>query len=316
MTAATASARTVLIVNPQSANGALGRQWDELSGILRRQLAFEELLTSAPGDATRLTREALQEGAERVVAIGGDGTISEVVNGFFVDGAPVSPDAALGVLPFGTGGDFRKTAHIPKDVIRAARILARGKTRRIDAGLLEHLNRDGTPESRAFINIASFGISGVVDRYVNETSKRLGGMLSFLVATVRANVEYKAQPVRVVFDDDESTAEETVINTVAVANGRYFGGWMNIAPKAELDDGLFDVITLGDLSLADFLVNGRHIYTGSHLGMDGVSHRRAKKVYAEPLGDADVELDVDGETPGILPATFTVLPDALSLVVP
>jgi len=309
-------ARTVLVVNPQSANGALGRQWDELSRSIGRELAFEDVQTSAPGDATRLTREALEQGAERVVAIGGDGTISEVVNGFFDNGEPINPEAALGVLPYGTGGDFRKSAHIPKDVTRAARVLARGKTRKIDAGLLEHLDRDGTPVSRVFINIASFGISGMVDRYVNETSKRFGGMLSFAVATVRAAARYKNQRVRVVYDDEEDAAEELTINTLAVANGRYFGGGMHIAPRAELDDGWFDVVSIGDFGLGDFLVNGRHIYAGSHIGMDGVGHRRAKKVYAEPVGIDDVELDVDGETPGILPATFTILPGALSLVVP
>lgn len=309
-------ARTVLVVNPQSANGSLGQQWDELSRTIARELAFEEVHTSSPGDATRLTREALRQGAERVVAIGGDGTISEVVNGFFEDGAPINPDAALGVLPFGTGGDFRKTAHLPKDVVRAARVLARGKTRRIDAGLLEHLDRDGAPVSRVFINIASFGISGMVDRYVNETSKRLGGLFSFAVATVRAAARYKNQRVRLVFDDDEASAEELVINTVAVANGRYFGGGMQIAPMAELDDGWFDVVALGDFGFSDFLVNGHHIYTGSHIGMDGVTHRRAKKFYAEPVDAEEVELDVDGETPGILPAAFTMLPGALFLVVP
>lgn len=311
-----AGAQTVMVVNPQSANGALGRQWEELSRTIGRELAFEEVLTAAPGDATRLTSEALRQGADRVVALGGDGTISEVVNGFFEDGKPIKSEAALGVLPYGTGGDFRKSAHLPKDVTRAARILARGKTRRIDAGLLEYLDRDGTPTSRVFVNIASFGISGMVDRFVNETSKRFGGMISFAVATVRAAARYKNQRVRMVFDDDEASAEEMVINTVAVANGRYFGGGMQIAPTAELDDGFFDVVALGDFGFTDFLVNGRHIYSGSHIGMDGVSHRHAKKVYAEPLDADDVELDVDGETPGILPATFTILPGALSLVVP
>ncbi len=316
MNDSSAAAQTVMVVNPQSANGTLGRQWEELSRTIGRELAFEDVHTAAPGDATRLTREALRQGAECVVAIGGDGTISEVVNGFFEDGKPINPEAALGVLPYGTGGDFRKSAHIPKDLTRAARVLARGKRRKIDAGLLEHLDRDRNPTSRVFVNIASFGISGMVDRYVNETSKRLGGMLSFAVATVRAAVRYKNQRVRVVFDDDDASAEEMTINTVAVANGRFFGGGMHIAPKAELDDGFFDVVALGDFGFADFLVNGRHIYSGSHLGMEGVSHRRAKKVHAEPLDTEDVELDVDGETPGILPATFTVLPGALSLVVP
>lgn len=320
-----AEAQTVLVVNPKSQNGALGQQWHHLSSLIRRELAFEEVMTEGPGDATRLTREALQRGAERVVAIGGDGTINEVANGFFEDGKPVAEGAALGVIPFGTGGDFRKTVHIPRDIPRAAAILARGRTQRIDVGLLKFMTREGSETTRIFANIASFGISGVVDRLVNDawqspigelSSKKLGGRLSFMLATVRAGVTYKNQHVRLVFDDDTDNAVDSLINTVAVANGRYFGGGMFIAPDAELDDGLFDVVAVGDLTLRDFLFNGYRLYNGTHLGMDKVSHRRVKKLHAEPVDNEIVELDVDGETPGILPATFTLLPHALDLVVP
>jgi len=320
-----ASAETVLIVNPMSQNGALGEQWHYLSGLIRRELAFEEVMTEGPGDATRLTREALQRGATQVVAIGGDGTINEVVNGFFDGDEPISPDAALGILPFGTGGDFRKTVHIPKDFPKAAAIIARGRTKRIDLGKLEFMTRDGQKATRLFANIASFGISGVVDRLVNESwkspigeisSKKLGGRWSFMLATARAGVTYKNQHVRLVFDDDPGTAQDAMINTVAVANGRYFGGGMFIAPDAELDDGLFDVVGVGDLTMRDFLFRGYRLYNGTHIGMDKISHRRVKKLSAEPLDNEVVELDVDGETPGILPATFTLLPNALALVVP
>jgi YegS/Rv2252/BmrU family lipid kinase len=310
-----ATPRTVIVVNPQSQSGQLGRRWPDLSGRIRREIgSFEEAHTSGPGDATRLARRALEDGADRVVAIGGDGTINEVANGFFDGDRPVNPDAALGILPFGTGGDFRKTIRMPRDIGRAARVLARGGTRRIDVGLLEYTRRDGAPASRVFVNIASFGISGVVDRYVNASSKRLGGRVSFLVATARATVNYRNQRVRMVFDDDAASAADLTINTVAIANGRYFGGGMFIAPDAELDDGLFDVVALGDFTIKEMLLNSRRIYDGSHLSIDKVSFRRARQVRAEPLDGEQVELDVDGETPGILPATFRILPRALLLV--
>ncbi len=312
-----ADPRTVLVVNPNSQGGSLGRRWPELSALVRRHLvSFEEVQTSGPGDATRLTRELLRDGADRIVAIGGDGTINEVVNGFFDDGEAVAPEAHLGVIPFGTGGDFRKSLRLRKDVESAAEILAEGKTRLVDVGRIDFKTRDGVDERRMFINIASFGISGMVDRLVNDASKRLGGRLSFLVATARAGMRYKNQRVRLVFDGDEQRAVDTTINTVAVANGQYFGGGMHIAPKAELDDGLFDVVALGDFSAAQMAIRGWRVYQGSHLNMDKVSYRRASQVRAEPLGDDPVELDVDGETPGILPATFTLVPSALQLVVP
>jgi YegS/Rv2252/BmrU family lipid kinase len=313
----TDEARTVLVVNPSAQNGQLGRRWPELAADLRRELGgFEEVMTAAPGDATRLTRQALEGGAGAVVAVGGDGTINEVVNGFFDGDRPVAPSALLGILPFGTGGDFRKTIPLPKDTREAARVLAARKSRTIDVGHLEMTGPDGAPHSRIFINIASFGMSGLVDEYVNKTSKRLGGRLSFMLATARAGLSYENQRVRLVFDGDESAPADLTINTVAVANGRYFGGGMFVAPQAELDDGQFDVVALGDMGKLDFIRHSRKIYAGTHLGLDKVSQRRARVVRAEPIGQGPVRLDVDGETPGTLPATFRVLPAALRLVAP
>ncbi len=312
-----ASARTVLIVNPRSQNGALGRRWPELSSKLRKELqSFSEEWTEKPGHATELCRDAIRRGADTVVAIGGDGTINEVMNGFFDGQRPLNPEAALGIIPFGTGGDFRKTIGLSTDPIAAARILASGQRRRLDVGALEYVDDSDRPGSRLFLNIASFGISGLVDQYVNRGSKRLGGKLSFLLATARAGLAYENQRVRLVFDEDESTARELTIQTVAVANGRFFGGGMQVAPHAEPDDGQFDVISVGDMGMADLVLHGHRIYRGTHLNLQKVSARRARSVTAQPLGDVPVRLDVDGETPGILPATFRLLPAALPVIVP
>lgn len=309
--------RTLLIVNPSAQNGQLGRRWPELGATLRRELgSFEEAMTSGPGDATRLAREAVEAGVDTVVAVGGDGTTNEVVNGFFDGDRARTTTTALGVLPFGTGGDFRKSIGLPPDTRVAARALAERQLRTIDVGHLELTGRDGAPQTRIFINIASFGVSGLVDEYVNQTSKRLGGRVSFMLATARAGFTYDNQRVRLVFDGDDAGAVDVTIYLVAVANGRYFGGGMHIAPKAELDDGQFDVVAMGDVSKWDLLRHGRRIYNGTHLELDKVSHRRARTVRAEPVGSEPVRLDVDGETPGILPATFRLLPGALRMVVP
>jgi YegS/Rv2252/BmrU family lipid kinase len=310
-----ASPRTVLIVNPQSQGGRLGKQWKDLADTIGRAFPFEEAITQAPGDATRLTREALRGGAERVVAIGGDGTINEVANGFFDDaGVAIAPEASLAVLPFGTGGDFRRTLHMPTDLADAAKVIAAGQRRRIDVGRLAFTATTGGRASRMFVNIASFGVSGVVDRLVNQSAKRLGP-LTFAVASARATWSYKNQRVQLVFDGAERI--DLTINTVAVANGRYFGGGMMMAPDAELDDGAFDVIAMGDLGFRDLLKSGRRLYKGTHLTMDKVTVRRARVVDAEPIDPAAVvELDVDGENPGRLPARFELVPQALWLVVP
>ncbi len=312
-----AGPRTLLVVNPKSQNGSLGRRWPELSKVVRRELgSFEEAFTKGPNDATELTRKALEDGVELVVAIGGDGTVNEVANGFFEDGKAVAPTAAMALLPFGTGGDFRKSVNVPKDMAKSAAIVARGKTQSIDLGNLQYTTRDGKQGQRVFVNITSFGMSGEISDNVNRASKRLGGRMTFMIATLKVSMSYAGRRVRLVFDDEQDKAVESTIGTVAVANGRYFGGGMMVAPKAELSDGKFDVVAIEETGLAKSIQFSRHIYKGSHLNLDSVSSRRAKKLYAESVDGQEVLLDMDGEVPGALPATFTILPEALRFVVP
>jgi YegS/Rv2252/BmrU family lipid kinase len=307
--------RTVVIVNPKSQGGKLGARWADHADTIGRAFPFDEAITQGPGDATRLAREAVRAGAERVVALGGDGTINEVVNGFFDEtGTPIAPAASFALLPYGTGGDFRRTMQIPQGLAEAAAVVAANHRRKIDVGKLELTTSTGARALRMFANIASFGVSGVVDRLVNESGKKLG-RLSFALATARATWSYKNQRVQLVFDGKDRV--EATINTVAVANGRYFGGAMMVAPHAEVDDGQFDVIAMGDFSFGDLLKSGRRIYKGTHVSMDKVSARRAKTVEAEPIDPgAIVELDVDGECPGRLPARFEIVPQALWMVCP
>src|SRR3954463_2852491 len=158
--------RTVVIVNPKSQGGKLGKRWTEVAETLGRAFPFDEVMTQGVGDATRLAREALQGGAERIVAIGGDGTVNEVVNGFFVEGKPIAPDATLGLIPYGTGGDFRRSINVPMDIAEAAAVIAAGHRKKIDVGKLGFIDLEGKPATRMFANIASFGVSGVVDRLV------------------------------------------------------------------------------------------------------------------------------------------------------
>jgi len=301
----------LLIVNPRSAGGRVGKRWSAIESTLRGALGdFEHRHTEAPGHATVLCREAVERGVRDLVVLGGDGTLSEALSGLFRDGRPIDAEVTLGLLPCGTGGDFRRTVEMPADLSQAARRIARSQPRRIDIGRIRYARDDGTDAERYFANIASFGIGGLVDRIVNRSSKALGGRVAFMVGTVRALSRYKNQRVRLALDDGEPS--EVVVNNVAVCNGKYFGGGMKIAPDARLDDGLFDVVVLGDLSLKDFVWSGRHLYRGTHLDLAEVRFARAARVRAEPAHPGDeVLLDVDGEQAGRLPATFDILPGAL-----
>jgi YegS/Rv2252/BmrU family lipid kinase len=309
--------RTTVIVNPKSQGGRLGARWPEIAETLTRAFPYDVVHTAGRGDATKLAREALEKGAERIVAIGGDGTINEVTNGFFVDGKPIAPEASLAIIPFGTGGDFRRTVGLPTDAAAAAQVIAANHRRKIDIGKLQLTDHDGKPALRMFINIASFGISGLLDRMINEGGKKLG-RIGYLTTGLRATISYKNQRVQLVFDGKLDERVDVTIYNVAVANGKFYGGGMKIAPDAELDDGSFDVTVVGDLSFMQLATGfARKVYTGAHLKTKGISVRRAKIIDAEPVDPNEkVEFDVDGEHLGRLPARFELLPQALWLVVP
>jgi len=305
----------VVIVNPNAAGGQTRGRWPSLEGEIRARLGqVHAVFTEHPGHATLLARTALREGADLVVAMGGDGTLNEVVNGFFEPGgghAVVRPGAAFGVLPAGTGGDFPRSTSTPRALHDSAHRIAVATPRPIDVGRLTFIDHDGNQAVRHFINVASFGVGGLVDRYVNRSGKALGGTVSFFLASLRATLAYKNARVRITIDDREP--EEQTIYNVAVANGRYFGGGMQIAPDAELDDGLFDVVSFGDVSTARMLLDGTRVYSGTHLKLPYVSSTRARRLHAESTRGEEVLLDVDGEQPGRLPATFEIVPGAIHI---
>ena len=305
--------KTLLTVNPHSANGSTGRDWPKIrEGLIQNIGEFDEAFTRAPDDATQIVRAALQSGTERIICVGGDGTSNEVVNGFFSRGQPINPEACLGLVPRGTGGDFRKTFGIGKQPDEYLPVLAAGKTQKVDVGHTRFVNAEGQTQERMFVNITSFGIGGLVDLLVNRTTKALGGKASFFMGTARAIIRYRNQTIRLKVDDHFD--EEIRINNVAVANGQYHGGGMWVAPKAEIDDGLFDVVIIGDLSKWQFITKGTRIYKGTHLDLEKVSVLRGKRI--EATSDEKVLIDMDGEQPGRLPITLEVLPKTIKLIVP
>ena len=309
-------ARSVfVIVNPAAAGGEVGDTWGEISLLLNGVVGpYAWSMTQGPGDATELTRQALRAGFEVIASLGGDGTHNEVINGFFERGRPVREGAALALLPYGTGGDLRKTLNLSGDLREASERLTEGRVGPCDVGHLEFIDDDGLVQARHFINIASFGLGGLVDRKVNASSKALGGRLSFMLGTLRAFAEYVPPRVRLVIDDGRVDVD-VQINSVAVANGRYFGGGMKIAPNARIDDGLFDVIIPRHGGLPKLVESAIKVYDGRHFESGAVSHLQARRVYAEPVvPGTEVLLDVDGEAPGRLPASFEVMPGAVQIV--
>ena len=307
--------RTLVIVNPASAGGRTARRWP----ILRQHLRSEGVLvdvhqTSAPNEATEVTRSAIGSGYTRIVAVGGDGTLNEVVNGFFDPaGSPLDRGVILATLPSGTGGDFRRTAQLPTDPHRLSRILRRNRLRRIDVGRIVY--DDPTTAARMFINIADCGVGGEVVARVNASGNKAGGLrgtVVFLGISLKALATFGGRPARITMDGE---AIEMTVDNVVIANGRCFGGGMRIAPNAELDDGRFDVVLLPALGRARTLMAVPFVYRGTHLRQPEVRVRRAVTVRVEPLDDRPLLFDIEGEQIGRAPATLTCLPGAINLCV-
>jgi diacylglycerol kinase (ATP) len=266
------------------------------------------VFTKAGGHATELAATAAADGRELVVAMGGDGTVNEVVNGL-APGGTGGPE--LAILPFGTGRDTIRTYGIPKRAERALELLRVGRTRTIDLGRATFRAAAGEG-SRWYINIGSCGLTGAVAERAERTSKRLGGTPSFLYATVATFAGWRNVSFRVQVDDEPPL--ELVANNVICANGRAFGGGIRICPQAEPDDGLLDVLVWGDVGKLDLALNLPRLYRGTHLGHRKVTVLRARRVHVEP--DRALPLELDGELPGMTPATFEIAPQALRLRVP
>ena len=304
--------KTIVIVNPQAGNGRTEKIWPNIESVLEKSIgSFEVLHTTCRGDATDLSRKILAVDTVRIVAVGGDGHLNEVLNGFIENDLPVNPEARLSFVMTGTGCDFQRSLGISGKWQNAAAKLKDAKVRKIDVGKVTYTAADKTQKIRYFDNIASFGLSGAVDHCLEHSRLRdyLGGSPLFLWATIKTVFAHPNQGIR--FRIDDGPEEEICSRLGLLANGRYFGGAMHAAPEAELDDGLLDLLMLKEISVAKFLWHLPKIYKGTHLKIPEIFFQKVRKFTAE--SSEQVILDIDGESPGYLAATFEVLPKILNL---
>jgi YegS/Rv2252/BmrU family lipid kinase len=300
--------RTVFLVNPASDNGATGRRWPE---IFRRAsiagLEGDALLSERPGQLGELAREAALGGAELLVVVGGDGSVNEVANGLV--GLPATSE--LAVIPRGTGWDFARTHGLPRGVDDAVQVALTGEARTVDAGRVTYRAWDGDEAEAVFANVASAGMSGAIAQRANETTKALGGKASYLWATLAVFAGWSASTLRVTVDGEP---REGAMFDVIVGLGRYLGGGMKMLPDAVPDDGLFDVLTIGDITKRDLLLTMPKIYRGTHLPHPKAELLRGAVVSIE--ADEPLPIELDGEQPGTTPVRFETAPGALRLRVP
>ena len=309
----------LVIANPKSAAGATRDKWSAIASDLRTHFGpFSVAFTKGPGDGIEIAYRAAQSGRNFIIACGGDGTINEIANGILRYGK----DVELGIFPSGTGGDFRRTIGIPSETREAAKALREGTTKSIDVGNVTFVDLEDKPAERYFLNITSFGLAAsIIERVKGTTSlswlplDTVRGRASFALSTLQEVVALGATSVRVKIDDKEERTLQTV--NFCIANARFFGGGMKIAPAAKINDGFLDVINIGDINTAKIILNAYTLYRGTHLDLPEVKDTLAKRIEARPLNsDQDIHIEIDGELPGKLPAVYEVVPGALRLRVP
>lgn len=308
----------LIIVNPKSASGSTQTRWARIASDWAQYYgAFNVEFTQFRGHGSEIAQQAAENGREFIVACGGDGTINEIANGILKSGK----DAELGILPQGTGGDFRRTIGMASTIRRASEELKNGITKQIDVGKVTYINHQDQTEERYFLNIASVGLSASIIERVKTTGKldwisfgSLRGKASFAYSTLQEVLNLNAKTIRVRFDEDEVKSLQTIV--FCVANARYFGGGMKIAPDAVIDDGLFNVVNIGDIGTGKVMLNVQKLYAGTHYSLDEVKHTTAKKIEISAFDNSEIHLETDGELPGKLPAVFEIFPGALRIRVP
>ena len=310
--------KPLVILNPASQKGKTGRQAPELLRVVERYLGpVDRRDTEAPRHAVSLAEEAAREGRPTVIAVGGDGTIHEVVNGLMRVDQGTRPK--LGVIGQGTGGDFRKSLEVEHRLDRYLTAIASRRTRKIDIGRFSYRDNAGEDTEGYFVNILSVGMGGLVDRYVHQAKGQLGGTIAYLSASVKALLESEVGVLAAVIEEDGSRREEEIVTRqIAICNGRFFGGGMEVAPMAVLDDGAFDVVSMGAAPRARFALGSLSIYSGKHVDKPDVQVFRCQSIELRLKNQSITEifpLDVDGEPLGTLPLRIELVPAALEVFV-
>ncbi|MBI4425176.1 MAG: diacylglycerol kinase family lipid kinase [Elusimicrobia bacterium] len=307
--------KTLFILNPVAGHGRARRRWEGLIGSLRQALPEMELWhTRGPGDGAALARRGLEQSFEALVAVGGDGTLGEVVDGFLSAPGPQRAGAAVGTWPAGSGCDTARHLGLSMrdPATRLVAMLRARRLQRLDAGRLLYTDDAGATRSRHFINVAAFGLAGTVARRLERSGKRWGGTASYLLSTLQALLSARPDPIELEVDGRPEPSVELFLG--AVANAASVGGGMLVAPGADMEDGWLDLLTVGKRSRFQLLRTLPKVYRGEHLTAPGVALRKVKRVVARAAGE--VWLNVDGEALGKLPCVFEVLPRALPFLMP
>jgi diacylglycerol kinase (ATP) len=303
--------KVLFVVNPAAGHGRGHARWEKGRDLAARLWPEHEVrVTDRPGHGRELARAAILDGTELVVAVGGDGTLGEVVDGYLSLPEAARNLAAIATFPAGSGCDFARHMGVPREPEPWAAAMAAGRRKPLDAAHAAFRTRDGELRSRHFLNVAALGLAGDVAVGVEKRGKPLGGTLTYLLEGLRAIAGARPRSMKLVVDGREEAPAD--YHLVAAANTSTIGGGMKIAPGADAEDGLLDVVTVGALSRLELLRLMPSLYSGGHVGAPGVILRRARRI--EIYSDEPLHLNLDGDLDGVTPAIFEALPKAVAFL--
>lgn len=302
-----------MVVNPASGGGRNGRAWPALARRLAGAgIAFTAVMTERRGDGTALACAALRAGATTVVAVGGDGTANEVINGFFADGQPINPAARFGLIAGGTGNDLARDLGLAGDAAYAALGPASG-TGHVDLLHVRYTVADGCWEERyalqgLFMAVVAEGAAVALPPRV----KRVGGGAAYMLGGAVAVMRHR--PTRITYRLDDDAPRSARINGGVIANAAFIGGGLEIAPGARMDDGVADIVMVRAIGRLRLMRLMPRLRTGTHLAHPAVSRHAARHIRLE--AEDAVLLAIDGEPVGWAPAEASVHPRALPIALP
>ncbi|MGD0756104.1 MAG: diacylglycerol kinase family protein [Bacteroidales bacterium] len=300
----------LVIVNPNAGNGKGKRDWEKISVLLKNKaLPFAVKFTEKKGHAIRFAIEGIRSGYRKIITVGGDGTLNEVVNGVFLSKVCSTADISLALIPVGTGNDWGRMFGIPLDYEKAISIICENKLMLHDAGLVSFYEGSEKKE-RYFINIAGLGFESVVVKRTNYQKDRgHGGKLIYFYNLLMSLISYKNTKAEIIIDGEKIRANVFSLN---VGNGRYCGGGMRQTPRALPDDGLLDVTIINGMGKLEIIRNLKILYDGTILRHPKIDGYKCKNI--KVTSESEMYAEADGESLGQTPAEFSIIPESLNIV--
>lgn len=293
--------KTVVIRNEKSGRSRLANTWPEIHYDLQSKIGnFDYWQTAHHGHATELAKQAIDQGFERIIAVGGDGTITQTANGL------IGHDVTFGVIPSGTGNDLCRTLGMGASPEKAVAAIAQGKTTQMDVGHWQTNQAEGY-----FLNIAGMGFDAAVADRINQGFRNLRGTAAYLAAVLATLRSYRPKELQLTLDG-QIIQEEIML--AAIANARCYGGGMQVAPMASISDSMLDIILVKRLSKLSFLKAFPTVFKGAHIGHPAVETYRARTIRLDPQGTSPFL--IDGELTPCQWAEIQILPAALKIIVP